>query len=83
MKKTAPFILVQDAVSNDTVTALEQLLDEARRGGVIGIAYVAMLNRRGFITNSAGEAHRSPTFARGMVAALDDYLAQRIRGTPP
>ena len=78
-----PFILVPDLVSNDTVEALEMLLSEARRGEVIGIAFAAMLKRRSYIVNTAGEAHRNPTFARGMVAALDDQLGGRIRGGNP
>lgn len=75
-----PFVLVPDTVSNDTVECLETLLDQARRGEVIGLAYTAVLKRRGYIANTAGEAHRNPTFSRGMVAALDDQLALRIRG---
>lgn len=78
-----PFVLVQDEVSNDTIKCLEQLLYHARKGELIGIAYAAMLKRRGFIVNSAGEAHRNPTFARGMLRALDDRLGERIRGGNP
>lgn len=75
-----PFILVPDSVSTNTVECLELLLERARRGEVIGIAYAAMLRRKRYIVNTAGEAHQSPTFTRGMVAALDDQLASRVRG---
>lgn len=75
-----PYILLPDYVSHDTVDCLKQLLAQAKRGELIGMAYAAMLKRRAYIVNTAGEAHRSPTFARGMVAALDDQLAGRIRG---
>ncbi len=75
-----PFTLLEDALSRDTVTALEQLLDGARRGEVIGIAFAAMLRQRAYITNVAGEAYRNPTFARGMVGALEDSLGVRMRG---
>lgn len=75
-----PFILIPDTISNDTVKCLEQLLDHAKRGDVIGIAFAAMLKRRGYIVNTAGEAHRNPTFARGMVSALNDQLGKRVRG---
>jgi len=75
-----PFVLIPDEVSHDTVDCLETLLRHARRGDVIGIAFAAALKQRAYITNSAGECHRNPTFARGMVAALDDQLAGRIRG---
>ncbi len=75
-----PFIqAIPSPVSHDTVTCLEHLLDGARRGAVIGIAYAAMLKHRSYVLNACGEAHRSPTFARGMVAALDDELAARSK----
>jgi hypothetical protein len=78
-----PFILVPDTVSTDTVECLELLLKRARRGEVIGLAYAAMLKRRAYIVNTAGAAHDSPTFARGMLAALDDQLGGRVRGGNP
>lgn len=78
-----PFFLIPDTLSNDTITCLETLLSHARRGEVIGIAFAAMLKKRTYITNTAGECHRNPTFARGMVAALDDQLSGRIRGGSP
>lgn len=74
----APFTLIADNVSNDTVECLELLLRRARRGEVIGLAFCAMLKQRAYIVNTAGVAHESPTFARGMVAALDDSLSNRI-----
>ncbi len=74
----APFTLVPDSVSTDTVRCLQTLLRRARTGEVIGLAYCAMLKQRAYIVNTAGAAHDSPTFARGMVAALDDSLSNRI-----
>lgn len=76
----APFVLVQDTLSNDTVECLQQLLEHASRGEVVGIAFAAMLKKRGYIVNTAGEAHRNPTFSRGMVLALLDQLGLRVRG---
>jgi hypothetical protein len=75
-----PYVLVPDVVSHDTVECLKTLLAQAKRGELIGLAYAGMLKRKGYIVNTAGEAHASPTFARGMVAALDDQLAGRVRG---
>jgi hypothetical protein len=77
---SGPFLLVPDTVSNDTVECLKQLLHQARKGEVIGLAYAAMLKKKAYIVNTTGEAHASPTFARGMVAALDDQLGGRVRG---
>lgn len=76
MKK--PYSLVADSVSTDTIECLQLLLRRARKGEVIGLAYCAMLKQRAYIVNTAGVAHESPTFARGMVAALDDALSNRI-----
>lgn len=82
-RRPPPYILVPDTVSTDTVECLKQLLEHAKSGEVIGIAFAAMLKKRGYIANTAGEAHRNPTWARGMVAALDDQLSLRIRGGTP
>lgn len=74
-----PFRLLPDTVSTDTTQALEEMLAMARRGDLIGIAFAGILRRRGYFVNTAGEAHRNPTFARGCVSALDDELGQRMR----
>lgn len=73
-----PYELIPDRVSTDTVECLQLLLKRAKRGEVVGLAYCAMLKQREYIVNTAGVAHESPTFARGMVAALDDSLSTRI-----
>lgn len=70
-----PFRLVPDKISTDTVGALQYLLRLAESGEIIGMAFVAMSRRRHFIANTTGEAHRSPVFTRGMLAYLDDKLA--------
>lgn len=74
-----PFSLIPDTISTDTVECLDELLRMARSGEVIGVAYVAMLKRRKYIANAAGEAHRNPTFTRGMIQVLDDELGRRVR----
>ena len=78
--KSADYKLIPDSLSADTVECLVQLLEQARMGEITGIAFGAILRRRSFIVNSAGSARRNPTFARGMLAALDDELSARIRG---
>lgn len=64
----------------DTISALEDLLQDARPGELIGLAYVAMRLDRGYSVGVAGETKRSPTFTRGMLRLLDDELAKIIRG---
>lgn len=73
-----PFELVTDSISHDSVEALQMLLQQAKSGELIGVAFAAMYRKGSFVVNTAGEAHRSPTFARGMIAALDDHLMQRV-----
>lgn len=73
-----PFHLAPDNLSEDTIECLEQLLDAAKRGHLLGLAYAAMLRRREFITNTAGECRRNPVFARGIVASLDDELRDMV-----
>lgn len=75
----APFSIVREKVSHDTVEALEFLLHEARRGELIGIAYGAIMKRRSCIVDTAGEAYRNPLFALGVVCMLSDDVAIRAR----
>lgn len=72
------YTLIRDTVSRDTVEALEQLLEAARQGQVIGLAFGAMLKERRYLVNCAGEACGDPTTARGIIHALDDELAAMI-----
>lgn len=72
--------LTPDTISHDTVEALRTLLADAERGYIIGVAFAVMYKGRDFVVDTAGEAHRSPTFARGMVAALDDHLMHKVNG---
>ena len=73
-----PFRLAPYQISTDTVLACEQLLAEARRGDVIGIAFVVMRKQRSYWVYAAGECRRNPTFARGMVMALNDKLGKLV-----
>lgn len=70
----------EGGVSIDTVECLEALLARAKAGEVIGVSYAAMHKQRRYTVHSCGEAFRNPTFARGMVCALDDQLSNRVRG---
>lgn len=74
-----PYRLVPDKISEHTVTALEELLAEARKGRIIGVGFIAIYRERKYIVNTAGEARRSPTFTRGALQALDDELSRMIR----
>jgi len=71
-----PFKLVSDDLSKDTIECLTQLLDHAKAGHILGVAYGAMYKGRRYIVNVAGECHRNRTFTRGIVADLDEELSR-------
>ncbi|MDA8254175.1 MAG: hypothetical protein M0Z99_00820 [Betaproteobacteria bacterium] len=75
-----PFTLIHAHPPDDVVEALEYLLTEARSGRLIGLAYGAMFRRRHYIVETAGEAHRNPLFALGVIDILEDELRARVRG---
>lgn len=75
-----PFTLAPEPISHDSVEALESLLNDAKKGDLIGVAFTAMYKKRSYVVNAAGEAHRNPTFSLGMVEVLNDYLLQQING---
>lgn len=76
-----PFTLIHAHPPDDVVEALEYLLAEARAGRLIGLAYGAMFRRRHYIVETAGEAHRNPLFALGVIDILEDELRARVRGS--
>lgn len=70
--------LVPRAVSGDTVRALEFLLQEAKAGRLIGLAWVSMHPLSEFEVDIAGETKRSPSSTRGWLLKLDDELADMV-----
>jgi len=67
--------VVKDRVSQETIEVLSELLEHARRGEVIGIAFAAMYKQRKFIVHTAGEACREPIFTVGML----DFLSYKVK----
>lgn len=70
--------LVNDLVSQNTVATLAQLLTQATRGEVIGLAFVAVHKGMDYSTGVVGAAYSHPTFSRGAVAMLDDELLKMV-----
>jgi hypothetical protein len=75
-----PHLRLVNPVSSDTVSCLRELLAQAERGEVVGIAYAALQRGRRYTVDACGETDRNPTFARGMVDALSDELKSRVWG---
>ncbi|MDT3669516.1 MAG: hypothetical protein ROZ37_04175 [Aromatoleum sp.] len=65
-------------VCRETIALLEDLLEDARCGEVTGLAFVAMRKSNAYVADATGAAFINPTFARGMVASLDDYLRDLV-----
>jgi hypothetical protein len=78
-----PYQLVKDYISRDTIEALETLLHGAKNGDVTGIAFAVTLRKNRYVTNVAGMCYKNPTFARGMIGALNDELAGLVHGRDP
>jgi hypothetical protein len=70
-----PYKLIPDRVSRNTVEALQTLLHGAENGEIIGLAYVAVLKQKRFVTDFAGYCYRDATHTRGMLRSLDDKLS--------
>jgi hypothetical protein len=67
-------------VSEETVQALDELLEKARRGEVVGVAYAAMYRQREYSVRTCGDMHTNPTYCRGAVAALGDHISRQQWG---
>jgi hypothetical protein len=74
----SPLSAPLDRSAKDCVVELRRLLREALRGELIGVAFAAMYVDRDYSVHAVDEADSSPTFARGMVRALDDHLSERV-----
>lgn len=70
---------VVDAVSTDTVQRLVELLDQAKRGELVGVAVGAIYKRSNFETFVTGEASRNPVFTMGVVALMHGQLSTRMQ----
>ena len=68
-----------NSVSRETVNALEQLLEGARAGEVVGLAYCASLKRGRYVVDLAGETRRNLTLTRGMVCALGSQIQELVQ----
>lgn len=80
---TGTYRLIHDTVSRNVVDCTKTLYEGAQNGEIVGIAFSVMLRTRRYVVNVAGFCHKNPTFARGMVAALDDKLRLLVEDRDP
>lgn len=69
---------VRETVDKDTIDCLEALLDEARDGKIIGLAFAALYPGKRYLVDTAGECLKSPTYAAGMVLQLQNAISEKI-----
>ena len=65
-------------VCAETIEALERLLEGARRGQFVGIAYVVTTTKRDYQVDTAGDFRSDLAYALGAVAMLDDELRKLV-----
>ena len=75
-----PFAFVDESLSHDTILALEVLLEKAKRGDIIGMAYAVMNRKRSYNVDSTGEMYRNATYALGTVVVLAYKLLLKASG---
>lgn len=73
--------LVHDDISRDLSAAMRRIAEMTDQKIVIGAVFGLALRGSGrrYHVNVAGSLARDPTFARGVVAALDDELRDMVR----
>ncbi len=71
---TRPYRLISDELSQDTIECLERLLQEARDGRLIGIAFAGILKHQKYVHHACGEVKRQRILTRGILRELDDSL---------
>lgn len=78
-KPKAALSLVPNSANAATVKSLEALLEAARSGQVVGIAFAAALPGHRYVADAAGVYVDDPLAGRGAVAMLDESLRDLAR----
>lgn len=79
-KRTAQIIyLPSKRIDPDFIETLEYLLEEARAGRLIGLAYAALMLEKKFFVDACGQAHTEPLRGLGAVEVLSQELRSRFK----
>jgi hypothetical protein len=68
-------VIAAGPLPSETEECLAKLLNDARRGEVIGVAVVAILSDRGYVAYTRGEARTNRTFTTGALHIFSSRLA--------
>lgn len=74
-----PLRLVEPPIDGPTVARLSELLEQAKRGEVVGIAYVTLGRGTEYSGDVVGRAANHPVFMLGAARALDHLVASATR----
>lgn len=77
-----PFRLVKKVKDRATIEVLRDMIRDAEKGELIGLAFVSMYERREYNIGYTGECARNPTYARGMILDLLDDLGRAAHDHP-
>lgn len=69
---------ISGSQSQHTIACATHFAEGALSGEVVGAAIALLYRRRKYTVAICGEAHRDPTWARGVVAALEDELRELV-----
>lgn len=75
-----PMQLLHDSISRDALEAASTIKEGVESGDVVGLVFGLQLRGRRYVVNVAGQCARDPTFARGIVGAIEDELRALIQG---
>lgn len=71
--------IVKPVIDEPTVEALKKLLEEAQRGRIVGLAFIALHCGPDYTADIVGAALLHPLLTRGIAGALADAVAERRR----
>ncbi len=77
-RKTGPHGLVREFISKETIQCAQHLHDGSEAGVVIGAVIGYLYTRRRYGIAICGEAQADPTWARGVLGAIEDELRDMI-----
>jgi hypothetical protein len=75
--------LVTPLADQDTVDALADLLDKAKRGEVVGVAYVALYRGCEFSADITGSVRQNPLLSRGIASTLWEQIPVHLAKRRP
>jgi hypothetical protein len=72
--------LIHDTISRDTAEAAAVIKGLVDSGEVTGMFFGLRFRGGRYMVNVAGRCAADPTYARGMLGALEDELSRMIQG---